>query len=162
MNSESATSLTTIHSDDPSLHQSHCAHTHPSGRRCRMPAAPGSFPFCLQHAAFRPDDPDSLNLVPDLVGKRRKLTSASQMQRALGKLFLLLAEGRITPKRASVLTYIVQQLLRTLPEIEREQGLDQDRPISLEGLPYPIPGYRGDDTYPSPDISPAQNSEPHP
>jgi len=46
--------------------------------------------------------------------------SAIPINDFLARLLLLLAENKISPRRAAVLAYITNQLLRTLPAIGRE------------------------------------------
>lgn len=125
-----------------------CAFLFPKGRRCRLPAAPQSSPFCAQHASFAPQDLDSIDVSAALLGRLSMLDNASDMQSVLGKIFLLLAQGRLTTKRAAVLTYIVQQLLRTLPAIDREDQPIEDAHIVVE--PGNIPRPHRDSAIPSP------------
>ena len=110
----------------PTHDLSRCLHRTPTGRQCHFSVAEKSASFCSRHTSFHLDNSDSLDLVPVLLGKQRKLNAATDIQRVLGRLFILLAAGRITAKRASTLTYIIQQLLRTLPAVERENNLQSD------------------------------------
>jgi hypothetical protein len=59
------------------------------------------------------------------------------MQMTLSKLFILLAQNRVTSKKASVLTYIIQQLLRTLPAIDREVNGDDGHVNIIMDMPRP-------------------------
>jgi len=81
--------------------------------------APDSL-FCPQHSHLRLDDPDSINLAPLLLGKLKGLASACEIQYALSNLFVLTAQNRISTKRAAVLTYMLQNLIRTLPAVHHE------------------------------------------
>jgi hypothetical protein len=103
-----------------------CAFRYANRHQCRFPMTPLSAPFCQQHSSFRPDDPDSINLAPALLGDLTELNTAVDMQTTLSKLFILLAQNRVTTKKASVLSYIIQQLLRTLPAIYQETHGDSD------------------------------------
>jgi hypothetical protein len=117
-----------------------CAFRYLNRHQCRYPITPHSAPFCEKHSSFRPDDPDSINLAPALLGDLTELTTAVDMQTALSKLFILLAQNRVTTKKASVLTYIIQQLLHTLPAIYQEthgDGDDDHVTIIMDG-PRPI------------------------
>jgi hypothetical protein len=132
MNSESETIVTAPETD-------RCQHRTFSGRCCRLPRTAPTSQFCAQHAPAPELDLDSVDLSPVLLGKIKKLTKARHMQRVLSNLFLLLAQGRITTKRASVLTYIVQQLLHTLPALDREiNGNPNDVPQIIVDIPRPI------------------------
>ena len=147
MNPESANSTQDFELSHPAPNKSEvkaaarCAFSSTRGRRCRMPSMPETFPFCPQHSAYQPQDLDSINLAPALLGKLKELHTASDMQRVLGKLFILLAQNRVTTKKAAVLTYIIQQLLRTLPEVEHElnsqSGADPAASPILIDLPRP-------------------------
>lgn len=108
-------STTTAHSQTP-----RCAFTSLNGRRCRMLATSPDALFCPHHAYLRLDDPDSINLAPLLLGKLKELNSARDIQRVLSNLFILTAQNRISTKRAAVLTYMLQNLIRTLPAIDHE------------------------------------------
>ncbi|GAC1619822.1 MAG: hypothetical protein NVS9B13_09520 [Candidatus Acidiferrum sp.] len=116
-----------------------CQYRYASRRRCRLPVTPLSAPFCHQHSAFRPDDPDSINLAPTLLGDLTEIDTAQDMKHVLGKLFLLLAQNRISTKKAATLTYILQQLLRTLPAIEHELNPSGDDPTEIViDVPRPV------------------------
>jgi hypothetical protein len=115
-----------------------CAFRYANRHQCRLPMTPLSAPFCQQHSSFRPDDPDSINLAPALLGDLTELTSAVHMQTTLSRLFVLLAQNRVTTKKASVLTYIIQQLLRTLPAIDREVNGDDDHVNIILDMPRPV------------------------
>ena len=51
-------------------------------------------------------------------------TSAAQINDFLSRLLLLLAQDKISTRRAAVLTYITSQLLRTLPAIDKEENAE--------------------------------------
>jgi len=119
---------------------SRCAFRYANRRRCRLPITTLSAPFCPQHSVFHPDDPDSINLAPALLGSLTELTSAVHMQTTLSKLFVLLAQNRISNKKAAVLTYIIQQLLQTLPAVyyETHDDEDDDKVTIIMNAPRPI------------------------
>jgi hypothetical protein len=147
MNSQSTNSSITVE-------LSRCQHHFYSGRRCRMPATSAEIPFCAQHSALHPDDLDSIDICPDLLGSAREINNPTDMQIVLTRILVLLAQNRITTQKAAVMTYIVQQLLRTLPAIEQERKNNPpkvvfdwfdkktaDRPVplsdSIPGFPAP-------------------------
>ncbi|HVS88384.1 MAG TPA: hypothetical protein VHF01_09200 [Candidatus Acidoferrum sp.] len=115
-----------------------CAFRFANRHQCRFGMTLLSAPYCHQHSSFRPDDPDSINLAPALLGDLTELTTAADMQTTLSKLFILLAQNRVTTKKASVLTYIIQQLLRTLPAIYQETHGDDDHVTIIMDGPRPI------------------------
>lgn len=110
---------------------------------------PHSAPFCQKHSSFRPDDPDSVNLAPALLGDLTQLTSAVHMQTTLSKLFMLLAQNRVTTRKAAVLTYIIQQLLQTLPAVYYETHDDKDDNRATIIMDGPRPDRSQDDKYSS-------------
>jgi hypothetical protein len=117
-----------------------CNHRFPNGMRCRLFAF-GSLPFCPKHtepAAMPPPDP--AEIASTLTANLDDFTSAAQINDFLSRLLLLLAQDKISTRRAAVLAYITNQLLRTLPAIAKEEnseptqiifdmpGPDRDRP----------------------------------
>jgi hypothetical protein len=55
-----------------------------------------------------------------LTEKACRFQNAQGINYSLGALYTLLAQGRISPRRASVLAYISNLLLRTLPAIDND------------------------------------------
>jgi len=88
--------------------------------RCRMLVADRSSTFCPEHARsahnFRRDADLSILLTEGLADFK----SATPINDFLSRLLLYQAEGRIPPRRAAVMAYTCNLLLRTLPAIERE------------------------------------------
>jgi hypothetical protein len=64
----------------------------------------------------------ALTLIADL----KEFRSAIPINEFLARLLLLLAENKISARRAAVLAYITNQLLRTLPAIDRELNPTED------------------------------------
>ena len=81
--------------------------------------------FCLFHAA-RQDEIFALlperefALAPELEALAADLTTATGVNRALGQVFRLLAQNRITRKDAVAFGYIAQLLLQTVPGVRAE------------------------------------------
>jgi hypothetical protein len=72
-------------------------------------------------------------------------TSAAQINDFLSRLLLLLAQDKISTRRAAVLAYITNQLLRTLPAIAKEENAEPtsfifDAPRPERDLPETTPG----------------------
>jgi hypothetical protein len=98
-----------------------CNHRFPNGMRCRLFAF-GSLPFCPKHtepAAMPPPDP--AEIASTLTANLDDFTSAAQINDFLSRLLLLLAQDKISTRRAAVLAYITNQLLRTLPPSPRKK-----------------------------------------
>src|ERR1700719_666101 len=106
-----------------------CQHRTRAGRQCRSLVADANSSFCAAHAASEPAD--SADLVAALTREAYDFQRPQGVNNSLGVLYNLLAEGRICPRRASVLAYISSLLLRTLPAIEYDNEhytYDDDEP----------------------------------
>ena len=103
-----------------SQHLSRCRHISPSGRRCRLSLSSQSRFYCRNHAHLQPPAGAVIDLSAELTAGLKKLTSASDINKFISKLLTLIAQDRISPRRASVLIYACNLLLRTLPAIELE------------------------------------------
>jgi len=93
-----------------------CQYRNATGRQCASLAGDRTSGLCLRHAANAPaSSPDFREaLTRDAYDFQRP----QGVNNSLGVLYNLLAEGRISPRRASVLAYISSLLLRTLPAID--------------------------------------------
>ncbi len=124
-----------------------CNHRFPNGMRCRLIGL-GSQPFCPKHThAVATPPPDPAEIASTLTADLDDFTSAAQINDFLSRLLLLLAQDKISTRRAAVLAYITNQLLRTLPAIDRELNPKQDPNAPVEII-VDMPG-PGDDTQPS-------------
>ena len=108
----------------------------------RLSAQDPSTPFCSSHFPFHLENSDFADLERHLFGDLQDIQSAADINFVLANLFRLLAKNLIPTKRAAVLTYILQQLTRTLPEIARENKdavpeiiMDTPRPIHDDPAP---------------------------
>jgi hypothetical protein len=104
-----------------------------------MPIADPASGLCLKHAAVQKKDRDAANLAATLIGDTQEFTSAVAINRSLGELYKLLARDEIAPRRAAVMAYTGSLLLRTLPAIEHELGLDAEETIRVELGDMPRP-----------------------
>jgi hypothetical protein len=117
-----------------------CNYRFANGMRCRLIGF-GTQPFCPKHAQVPlPPQPDAIEIASTLTVNLDDFTSAAQINDFLSRLLLLLAQDKISTRRAAVLAYITNQLLRTLPAIAKEEnaeptqiifdmpGPDRDRP----------------------------------
>jgi hypothetical protein len=112
---------------------SRCRYRTPAGRSCRQLAHDASLGLCPKHAgpqfAVRP------------VGDFRKVltthcdefATAIGIHNSLSELYKLLAADLITSRRAAVLAYIANLLLRTIPVVHAELDSDSGkRPVGVE------------------------------
>ena len=97
-----------------------CNHRFSNGMRCRLLGF-GHQPFCAKHTQLLvPPPPDPAEIASTLTVNLDDFTSAAQINDFLARLLLLLAQDKISTRRAAVLAYITNQLLRTLPAIAKE------------------------------------------
>jgi len=101
-----------------------CNHRFPNGMRCRLLGF-GSQAFCPKHTQVAtPPPPDPIEIASTLTVNLDDFTSAAQINDFLARLLLLLAQDKISTRRAAVLAYITNQLLRTLPAIAKEANTE--------------------------------------
>lgn len=96
-----------------------CQHFTPSGRQCSSLAVDRSSGLCPRHAAQSATR--NVNFREALTREAFDFQRAQGVNNSLGVLYRLLAEGSISPRRASVLAYISSLLLRTLPAIDYDE-----------------------------------------
>src|SRR5229473_6265946 len=138
MNSQTATPIT--NSNSVPLH---CQHRTASGRRCRMAISDSDSGLCSKHAADRQKELDQADLAAALVGDIQEFRDALTINHSLGELYKLQARNKITPRRAAVMAYTCNLLLRTLPAIARDNHLrpqQQSQPLIFSDWPDPADG----------------------
>ena len=91
-----------------------CAYSSSQGHRCRMPAVPDSR-FCLSHAKLA--HLDASELATELTSVAGSLESPEEVHRLLAKVALAVVAGRMSARKAAVLGYLGQMLLRSHREI---------------------------------------------
>ena len=123
-----------------------CIHRFPNGRRCRLYATNVNPHFCPAHAPLPANQHDSAEIASTLTANLDDFTSAAQINDFLSRLLLLLAQDKISTRRAAVLAYITNQLLRTLPAIAKEENAESNTII------FDMPGPQRD----SPETTPMQ------
>ncbi len=114
-----------------------CKH-HTRKGRCRMPIADPGTGLCSDHARRRSKRDEASNLAAELVAGLSEFKSAVPINDFLSRLLRFQAHDRIHPRRAAVMAYTCNLLLRTLPAIEHElRPDDQDEPRIIIDLPRP-------------------------
>jgi hypothetical protein len=110
--------------DQPSQESpARCQHRTLKGR-CRQPATDNAGTLCFHHARVQRQAQDDFTLLEPLVRKTKDLQSLEGISKDLAALHNLLAEGRVSPRRASVIAYIDSLLLRTFVELEEQSKGD--------------------------------------
>jgi len=123
------------------LADSRCQYRYQNATRCRLRAADSESGLCVRHlrqkfAAILPSFPDdSADLSKDLLPHGRDFSSTEDLRDYLLRLLILMTEGRVTPRRASVLAYISNQLLHTHIAAEKESA--DEKPEIIFDLPRP-------------------------
>jgi len=109
-----------------------CQHRTLKGR-CRQLASGPAGTLCFDHARDEQQAKNDFTLLATLVRKCEDFQSAQALNETLGNLHNLLAEGRISPRRAAVIAYVDSLILRTLPAIDRELNPkpDEDEPVQF-------------------------------
>ena len=116
----------------PKNASSRCPYLYPNGKRCSLPGLQVHSGFCLGHSqtivpAVLPvnlqDDSEDLTaeLLPEL-----EFNSGVDINKFLARLLRLVTKGAISPRHASVLSYIANQLLH--PPHRRSQQTLQGPP----------------------------------
>jgi hypothetical protein len=135
MNPEISSSPTSTVANSKPLH---CQHRSASGRRfCRLPISDPDSGLCFQHAALHQRDLDQADLAASLIGNVEEFRSAADINHSLGELYKLQAHNKITPRRAAVMAYTCNLLLRTLPAIEHETNPQNEQQQWIMDLPRP-------------------------
>lgn len=97
-----------------------CQYRTPTGRRCRSGVSDHATGLCSKHARSRPAHLPQTDFSSLLVGQLTELTSAQDINQVLSRLLVVLAQDRISTRRAAVIAYISSLLLRSLPAIDHE------------------------------------------
>ncbi len=119
---------------------SRCAYRFSNGKRCRRPGLESQSGLCSYHFGQRviappPAPSDFADLSEYLLPKVTRFTAAEDLRDYLTRLLFLMTEGRVSPRRASVLAYITTQLLHTHVAVEKE--LDKESDNIIFDLPRP-------------------------
>ncbi len=118
-----------------------CRHRTVSGRRCRLRVLNPESHLCFRHAQLRQKKRRAEDLACDLAGQLTEFTSAADINSFLSRLLLLQAHDRIAPRRAAVMAYTCNLLLRTLPAIARDNHLQPEQPGPMfDFSDWPDPG----------------------
>lgn len=97
-----------------------CQFVTASGRKCRMFRAPGHADRCVAHSQMEQMVVRSDATAAQILGPMNEFRCALSVNRALGKIFSLVAENRLPARNAAVLTYTCQLILQTLSTVKHE------------------------------------------
>ena len=117
---------------------SRCPYLYPNGKRCSLPGFPAHSGLCLRHSQANvpttipvPVYNDSEDLSADLLSELSEFEYANDINKFLAKLLVLVTKGRVSPRRASVLAYITNQLLHSHRAIILETKAEDDQPQEI-------------------------------
>ena len=114
----------------PTNNPARCGHRFANGARCRLPVRDPDSLFCPRHAKLPQNHREPADLAASLTAGLSEFNSAVPINDFLSLLLLLLSQNRISPRRAAVLAYITNQLLRTLSAMEKEAENDDPKNIA--------------------------------
>ena len=145
----------------PSPNHTLCAFTFANGHRCRMPRRQDHACLCFFHARKEAQSLAAENAGEEIAGfLSGAYVSACDLNSALARLFVAVAQGHIKPKTASTLAYLGQTLVQALHLAQHEYinafGTDSWRRTVRSSFAPPAP--------PSPPAAnlPAQPASPPP
>ncbi len=131
---------------------SRCSYLSSAGNRCRMPASPDS-PYCLSHT--KNNVIVASTLAAELSQAAASLGTPEDVSRVLAKIFLALAEDRLSTRKAAVLGYLGQMLLRSHREIAFHKKLaDEEAERNDSGFPHGVDILATMDEAPAPAVTP--------
>jgi hypothetical protein len=123
-----------------------CRHYTDRGRRCQLPVVDTRSGYCFRHAKPQPAPSDSVDLSAELIGELSDFESALSINKFLTNLLALVTKGRVSPRRASVLAYITNQLLHSHRAIDYDDERHSDGPVKII-LDGPRPDRSQDEDY---------------
>jgi len=98
-----------------------CLYRYANGKRCRLTGSQPHFGLCPHHFSLTKPTAslelynDAEDLTADLLPQLSELSPAIDLRQFLARLLTLVTKGRVSPRRASVLAYITNQLLHSHP-----------------------------------------------
>ena len=110
-----------------------CRHFTADGSRCRLAVLDTRTNLCFRHSALitsasQPLQNDSVDFTAELLPELSEFNSGVDINKFLARLLKLVTKGSISPRRASVLAYITNQLLHSHRAIARETNPGDDEP----------------------------------
>jgi hypothetical protein len=119
--------------------KSRCNHRLACGRRCRRPVSAPESRFCELHQPYASGEAEP-DLSADLTDGLEEFTSPGAINEFLSRLLVLLSESRISPRRAAVLAYITNQILRTIALREHQAAVAQNPKNRRVRVLWTVPG----------------------
>lgn len=136
-----------------------CAYRTSDGRQCCELAFDAQSGLCPQHRAQQTQI-EAADHFDHLTRRSHFFQTAQGINYSLMNLYQLLAENRISPRRAAVLAYINSLQLRTLPQIDADNaaGITDPSIVVNASGPAPVPDLTSDSpSISGPDSDPTSN-----
>jgi len=98
-----------------------CLYRYANGKRCRLPGSRPHLGLCPHHFSLTKPTAslerynDAEDLSADLLPQLSELSPSIDLRQFLARLLTVVTRGRVSPRRASVLAYITNQLLHSHP-----------------------------------------------
>jgi hypothetical protein len=127
-----------------------CTHRTSGGRRCRLSVSDPRSVLCPQHRAEQLEA-ETADHHTHLIRNFHHFQTAQGINNSLNNLYQLLAQNRISPRRAAVLSYISSLLLRTLPQIDSDRAAGIFDPSKPAPINAPLPDEDSEDSDLDPD-----------
>jgi hypothetical protein len=121
---------------------SRCRYYTEDGRRCCLRVLDAGSGLCFRHAQLQEvhsEGDGAGDLSALLTAGLSEFKSAVPINDFLSRLLLYQAQGRIPPRRAAVMAYTRNLLLRTLPAMHQELVLELEEEGPLRVVPGDIP-----------------------
>ncbi|HUL16896.1 MAG TPA: hypothetical protein VLV88_12930 [Terriglobales bacterium] len=113
-----------------------CSYRTAAGRQCRSLSQDPRSGLCPQHLLKQNEFAD---LTEPLLLQWQGFQTAQGVNYTLSNLYKLLAAGHISARRAAVLAYISNLLLRTLPAIDHDRHAGIQVPAAFRERPITVP-----------------------
>src|SRR5260221_573663 len=109
-----------MNSDPLDPNSNKCLQQFADGRTCRMLRKKGHPSFCIHHAREEQQRLESEKLAAEFASLSGKLNTVTDINHVLGKVFIALAEKRISHQTAETFGYLGQLLLQSIPGVKSE------------------------------------------
>ena len=132
-----------MNSDQLDPNSNKCLHQFSDGRTCRMLRKKGHPSFCIHHAREEQQRVESEKLAAEFASLSGKLNTVTDINHVLGKVFIALAEKRISHQAAETFGYLGQLLLQSIPGVKSELNAAVQHPGAYDAmLRHNIPFFR--------------------